>query len=88
MILSRFLSNNIGSIVKVDLRSRSNYSLTGVLQKVVKNKIILRMERTGNDYGIRFIEIKSIEDPKTAITVQNLEDGHGKTLKSQKKEVI
>jgi hypothetical protein len=46
------------------------------------------MERTGNDYGIRFIEIKSIEDPKTAITVQNLEDGHGKTLKSQKKEVI
>lgn len=72
---SHALGTMIGCTVRVKLRKR-NYTLTGVLYRTVVGKIILRNEKTGNDYHIRMSSIGSILDLNTGITVHNfLQDG-------------
>ena len=86
MNASDTLKPMIGCNVKVKLRKR-NYTLTGVLSRIVLGKIVLMNERTGNDYRIRVNTIRYVQNTETGITVHNfLQDGEGAALMPQKRK--
>ena len=79
MIPYGILQGMKGSVVRVDFNeSRANYSLTGVLDKVVINKVILKIVKTGRTYRIDLSKVRSLTELSSGLTVLNfLQDGSG-----------
>ena len=76
MIPYEMLQGMKGSVVKVVFNQlRPNYTLTGVLELIVLNKLVLRMEKNGNVYRIDMKKVSSVTELDTGITVLNLQDG-------------
>lgn len=76
MIPFRTLRGMKGSVVRVEFNQlRPNYTLTGVLELIVINKLVLRMEKNGNIYRINMKKVSSVTELDTGITVLNLQDG-------------